>query len=367
MTEPNQTDEMAPGGPTPDADEFAGIAPAPPPRSPVLALVIIGLSAVTIFHLRAEIRYALGPRSAAPIETLRGAGESVVDRYVTVRGVPDRRNSLDIEARGQTSRESFFRLLDADPPIFVRAIDTKGRTDLGASWTGRLRRFKDVPYASSLRDYLDKGAEIARNLELASFRTAVASGDANAAVRDRMGRTVTLPADHNIEIETKATEYALSLDRDKFPKQEDAQHELERIVTPFGIAVHPLPPTPESFRFGTPMLEQYLPRRNTLFAALDKAEVDLAPYVPVYKVPRSGIRLDGETLVLKSASGETKLAWADVRGVAFQEPLRVDDDGLVLTEGESPAGFLWAPIVALVLLVLVAFNVWYLLRARRGA
>jgi hypothetical protein len=344
-----------------DNDEFAGIEPAPPPRSTVLPLAIIGLAALTIVSLRSEIRYALSPRQPVALETLRGAGETPTERYVRVKGVPDRRNSLFIEARGQKTRETFFRLLDADPPIFVRAVDTAGRTDLEGSWTGRLRRFKDAPYAASLRDYFARGAEISRNIDPASFRAAVSGG--SNEVRDRIGRTVTMPADRPIEIEAKATEYALELGRDKYPKQDDAQHELERIIAPFGIKVHPLAPTPEVFRFGTPMLEQYLPRRNTLFAALEKAEVDIAPAIPRYVAPRSAVHFDGETLVI----GQDKVAWGDVRGISFREPQKVEDEGLVLSEGESPAGLLWAPLVAAVLVLLMAFNVWYLLRPRRAA
>jgi hypothetical protein len=349
MTEPN------------DHDEFAGIEPAPPPRSKVLPLVIIGLSLVTGWSLRGEVRYALSPRTAVSLESLRGAGETPTERYVRVHGVPDRRNSLFIEARGQKTRETFFRLLDADPPVFVRALDTAGRTDLDATWTGRLRRFKDAPYAPSLREYFAHGAEIDRNVEPASFRAAVTTG--GTEVRDRIGRSVMLPPERVVEIEARPTEYALELGRDKFPKQDDAQHELERIVAPFGIQVHPLAPTPEVFRFGTPMLEQYLPRRNTLFAALEKAEVDIAPAIPRYSAPRSAIRLDGETLVV----GDAKLAWTDVRGISFREPQRVEEDGLVLTEGESPAGLLWAPLVAALMVLLAAFNAWYLLRPRRAA
>jgi hypothetical protein len=348
-------------------DEFAGIEPAAPRRSPVMALVIMGLSSATIFHLRGDIRYALSPRQVESFEALRGAGEPVVDRYVRVHGVPDRRNSLSIEARGQKTRENFFRLLDADPPIFVRALDTAGRTDLESAWSGRLRRFADAPFAPSLRDYFARGAEVARNLELGSVHAALTSG--GAEVRDRVGRAVHLPTDRTIEVEAKPTEYSLELARDRFPKEEDAQHELERVVAPFGIKVHPLASTSaEVFRFGTPMLEQYLPRRNTLFAALEKAEVEVTPAVPTYSAMRSSLRLDGDILVVSDAAvGEHRIAWSDVRAVSFREPLRVAEDGLVLSEGESPAGMLWAPLVAALLVILVAFNAWYLLRPRRAA
>src|SRR5690349_3294230 len=129
MTDPNYSSDSG-SGDSGQVDEFAGIEPAPPRRSPVLALVIIGLALMSTVHLRHDLRYAMSSRTPVPLTELRSAGQSYEGRYVTVEGVPDRRNALYVETRGDKTRETFFRLLDSDPPIFVRARDTAGREDL---------------------------------------------------------------------------------------------------------------------------------------------------------------------------------------------------------------------------------------------
>jgi hypothetical protein len=356
---------------TNESDEFAGIDPAPAQRSPVLALVIIGLSLFTVFHLRHDIRYALSSGSAAPLEELQGVGMSYLDRYVRVHGVPDRRNSLYIEPRGGRERESFFRLLDASPPIFVRARDTADRADLSASWTGRLRHFGDVAYASSLRDYFGKAAEVDHYLDLSQVHAGIL--DPSAAIADRIGRKVVI-GDKPLVVEGTPSEYALEMPREKYPKQSDAQHELERIVGKLGVAIHPLDASPDSFRFATPMLEKDPAKRAQLFAALGEAEIDILPEVPFYEAPRGSFHLTGhfeasDTLSVDKVGSKpaAQLPWSEVRSVSVREPLSVDENALVLTEGEAPGRFLWTPFVAALLLALAAFNVWYLTRSRRPA
>ncbi len=250
--------------------------------------MIIGLSLFTVFHLRHDIRYALSSGNVAPLEELQGVGMSYLDRYVRVHGVPERRNSLYIEPRGGRERESFFRLLDASPPIFVRARDTADRADLSASWTGRLRHFGDVAYASSLRDYFGKAAEVDHYLDLSQVHAGIV--DPSASIADRIGRKVVL-GEKPLVIEGTPSEYALEMPREKYPKQADAQHELERIVAKLGVAIRPLDASPDSFRFATPMLEKDPAKRAQLFAALGEAEIDILPEVPFYEAPRTSLHL----------------------------------------------------------------------------
>jgi len=122
MSETNDSNEVA-SSPAAGEDEFAGLSPAPPPRSPVLAIAMIGLAAFTVFHLRHDLRYAMTDKT--PV-TLRGESSpsSRVGRYVSVSGIPGRADSLFVEARGGQGRETLFRLLDFSPPLFVRADAT---------------------------------------------------------------------------------------------------------------------------------------------------------------------------------------------------------------------------------------------------
>ncbi len=358
-----------------DIDEFAGIAPAPQRRSPVLALVIVGLSVGTLVQLRGELHYALSPRAPAALEVLRGAGEPAIERYVRVRGVPDRSNSLFVEARGDKTRESFFRLLGPGPIVFVRARDTAGRGDLASTWTGRLRRFADAPFAASLRDYFGRAAQVTRALDLEALRAKLGASVAGPIdLRDRRGGTVTVTPTTELEIVEAPPEYALLLSRDKFPNAADAQREIDRVLAPLGgPAARHVDDAPDAFVFTVPS-EPDAARRNALFAVLERAGVDLEPRLRVHRAPLERMRY-GKTeagepiwaLTLPGPHGAEVVPWAHVTEARLREPLRIDDDALVLVEGESPAGLLWAPVVAALLLALAAFNVWYLLRPRRVA
>lgn len=391
MTEPNQVNDSGLGassqgpanrgaGEPASVDEFAGIEPAPPRRSPILALVIIGLSLGTTYHLREDLRYALSPRTPVPLGELRGAGQAYEGRYVSVRGIPDRRNALYVETRGDKTRESFFRLLDADPPLFVRARDTSLSANLAPEWKGRLRRYADVSYATSLREYLARGVQISRGIELASLRGALATpaSDGLPHLRDRRGRELRLAgAAAPIEIETRPADYLLELPRDKYPKLADAERELARVTAPFGLRLSSMPQglaglaepqdDPEVFKFWTPLLESELPRRNQLFAALEAAGVEFSLAHPrlTRKLEDLGYTQAGEALTVKGSA--LTQPFADVVAATVSGPLELDDDVLVLAEGETPAGYLWAPLVAALLLALAAFNAWYLLRPRRAA
>src|SRR5437764_15095057 len=97
----------------------------PPPRrrrNPVLAGAGIALALLIGWHLRAEVRYAF--RGGTPIELGNAHQPSAMledDRYVTLAGLPDRRNALYLEPRGEKTRQTFFRLLGTGSRTFVRA------------------------------------------------------------------------------------------------------------------------------------------------------------------------------------------------------------------------------------------------------
>jgi hypothetical protein len=344
MSETNETNDLATSG-----DEFAGLQPAPPRRSPILALSMIGLSAFTIFHARNDIRYALSPHQPVPFTEAKdenlGAG-----RYVSVSGMPGRRDSLYVESRGDKGRESFFRLIDVEPPVFVRAKDTADRVQLSATWKGRLQHFSDVSWAAGLRDYFAHASQkLSRSIDLGSLK-------AKGALVDRRGRALSLPSDTQVEIVYKPSEYALYLSREKIPTKDDAKHELDRV-----LAQRPGTPAPtagedttDSFVFYLP-LEKDTTKQNELMALFERAAktsspIDIEAHARTVKMPLAALKVEN---------------WDDVAEARVEEPLTVDAGTLVLTEGESPQGFLWAPLTAALLLLLAAWNLWYLGRPRR--
>src|SRR4029078_747463 len=85
-----------------DDAEFAGINPAPPRRNPVVALAVLALGGVLLSHQRADISYAFPAKSADELGEARNIGPTALgdNRYVTIKGQPDRRNALFIEPKG---------------------------------------------------------------------------------------------------------------------------------------------------------------------------------------------------------------------------------------------------------------------------
>ncbi|MEO6950542.1 MAG: hypothetical protein ABI321_01910, partial [Polyangia bacterium] len=325
MNEPSNNDTLDPepsiSEPPPGSDEFAGIEPAPARRSPILAASIIALAAFTLFHLRHDLGYALSPRTVVPLSELSGTGTSAVGRYVEVTGVPDRHDSLFIEPRGDKARESLFRLLDSDPPLFVRARDTSMGNELTSSWKGRLQRFGEVGWASSIRDYYEKTPQQSLHaIDLASLRGHLA--DHAVALSDRRGHALPIDDKTEVVVVDKPSEYALYMSREKFPKKDDATRELARV-----LASRPSTPaptvgedTPDSFVFFLPF-EKEPAKQNELMGLLQRENVELEAHAKTRRSPLG-------TLAISD--------WDAVSEVHIEEPLTFGSDALVLTEGESP-------------------------------
>jgi len=149
---------------TEEVDEFAGINPAPPRRNPVVALAVLAVGALLLWHLRADISYAFASKTPDDLGDARNIGPNALadNRYVTLHGQPDRRNALFIEPKGEKTRQTFFRLLGTDTRILVRAADTSDRPKLQDRWSGRLRRFGALPWGASLRRYYAEEVQAAR-------------------------------------------------------------------------------------------------------------------------------------------------------------------------------------------------------------
>lgn len=366
MSEINDSNDVA----SPE-DEFAGLSPAPPSRSPLVAIAMIGLAAFTVFHLRHDLRYAMTDKSPVSLrgEFKNGPGQ-LVGRYVSVSGIPGRADSLFVESRGGQGRETMFRLLDFSPPLFVRADATVEHVNTTGTWTGRLERFADVGWASSIRDYYESTPRKAtRALDLVTLKGHLA--DPSIALRDRRGAALTLAPDTELTVVYKPSEYAIYLSRDKYPKKEDAQHELVRILDqmpgglgqeqPEAMALKAGEDTSDAFVFLLP-LETSPARQNVLMGLIERASetstpIDIEAHARTVKAPLSALKPRLESV-----------HWDDVTEVRVEETTRPVDlkDALVVVEGEAPTRYTWTVFVVALLCSLAAWNVWYLARPRRA-
>lgn len=351
----------APGGD--GEDEFAGIVPPPRRRSPITALVVVALAGLLVWHLRAELRYALAPRAPAELGDARSLAERGValddNRYVALSGQPDRRNALFIEPRGEKSRQSFFRLLGTGTRVLVRAADSAGRADLRDAWVGRLRRFDTLPYAPSLRGYYHDRVEATRYLAPETLKAAIKGA---GSFRDRAGEAIDLQPSTEISVDVSfPDQLVVTMPGEKFPTDADARHELERL----GLVVLPRPATiqrEDGKEFFQILIRAPIAERNAIFAKLEEKSIPFAAYEDRWTAKLCDLADAGAQLTV----GERAVPWAQVRSAGVDAPIVIADDAFVLTEGEAPGGYWWAPALALILLAFAAFNVWYLLRARRA-
>jgi hypothetical protein len=324
-----------------EVDEFAGIKAAPPRRNPVLALAVLALGGFLVWHLRADIAYSFASKTPQDLGDARAAANLADNSYVTLHGQPDRRNSLFIEPKGEKTRQTFFRMLGTGGRILVRAADTNGRAGLEDRWSGRLRRFSALPWGESVRKYYAEEVVAARYLPLEAVRGALSSHP--ASLNDRIGEPVKLEPATPVHVDALyPDDLVVTLSGEKFPAADDAKHELERL----GCKVlAPRKNEGGDFDFVVDAHD----KAGTI-AKLEKANIDFA----VHQERR-------------------EIAWADLKeldahttSVSVDGPIRIADDAWVLTEDEAPGSLWWAPVLAALIIAFCAFNVWYLVRARRS-
>ena len=149
-------------------------------RHPALALGAAALALFIIFHVRADVGYALS--SPDPIDLgdavgdlrrdaragrarrrqrPRGRGVSpealaqAANHYVRVRGTPDRESALELDTKGSWVFTQFFRILGTGSRLFVHRRENplpavRAEED---RFEGRLIRFADLSFETSIREY----------------------------------------------------------------------------------------------------------------------------------------------------------------------------------------------------------------------
>jgi hypothetical protein len=320
-------------------EELANLPPPKLRRNPLLAGAGIALALLVGWQLRSDVRYAFRGGSATDLGDARAlAGPLVDDSYVTLRGLPDRRNALYLEPRGEKSRLTFYRLLGTRSRLFVRATDGS----IEDHWSGRLRRFDDVPWAPSLRDYFAREVKARRYLAPDQLKAALA----HQPVKDRGGEPITLAPSTVVAIDVADPDKVEALlPRDKFADVKDAEREVKRL----GLTTSPGVGNDDSFGV---FVDAPAAQRNAILAKLEQAGYGFQAHHVRSEAPLDKISLD-------------KIPFAQVQSASVDEPVQIAADAFVLSEGEAPGAFWWAPAIALLLLAFVAFNVWYLLRRRK--
>jgi hypothetical protein len=343
--------------------------------------VAVGL--LTLVRLAGDTRYALGPHAPRDLGDARAALAAGLtdDSYVAVRGIPDRRNALFFEPKGDSYRRAFFRLLGTDTRLLVRADETSSRHTLDDRFVGRLRRFDDLSFGDQVREYYQKEVHATRFLDLDLLRRHLA--DPSTKLADRAGEAISLDKNQEVWIEVDfPADLKIALSKKQFAVEEDARHEAERL----GVPVGPVAESKDDFIY---VVRLDLAKRDALLKQLDQRGFPFAARRERFAAHAGELGLDGDAVTFAAsqknpveyavegsalkpqASGErTRIPWARVASVQLAAPIAIPHDAWLLVENEAPADFTWVVALDAALVAFIAFNLWLLsrwLRERRPA
>lgn len=416
---------LEPGAPIPpDAvdPELLKLSVPLPRRHPLVAVAVLIVAGLLLYRLRGDISYALKP--AEPVDVGSAAAALKVgklaphiDGYVRLGGMPDRRNALAFDPKGGRIRNHVFRLLGTGTRVFVAQVGTP-TAEADNQFTGRLRRFDEVSFAEAVSAAYGQTLAM-RALDLARLR-ALPGGPLAQPLQtlDRAGEPISIDKDRELLIDVLfGDDVRVLLSKEKFPSEPDARYEVERL----GVVHGPGLETRDGFGYVLRLPAQG-PERQKLLAQLDAQGMFFQRRVETYRVPAASVQVTQTGLLIPGpdalpqpvryqapapppapvpaqvptqapagtpagtaqapaaaaslpAATETAkllvpikeqatlLGWDQVQAVQLSEPLTVPSDALLLLDGESPSGVMWTLPIALLLLLFVAFNVWYLLRA----
>jgi hypothetical protein len=382
---PAETPAEPAGGDPPDDEEFAKIPASPKRRSPIVAIAVIAVAGLLLWKLFDDTRFALGPKAPDELGDARGLGlatapsDKLVDnRFVAVRGMPDRRNALLFEPKGDSYRRAFYRLLGTNTRLLVRADETSSRHSLDDRFVGRLRRFDAIPYADQIRGYYANDVRVTRLLDLAVLQRNLA--DKNVALLDRAGDPAKLAAGDSVGLEVDFSEdLKISLSKKQFAVEEDARHEAERL----GVPVGPATTTGDGYIYVIRMdpakrdellkkLDEhgfpFAARRERFTAKAGDLTVGEAPDTIGFSASKDNpieYVVDGNKLAPKPLGARTSLPLSRVASVQYAAPVAIPADAFILVENETPGGFTWVLAVDALLVVFLLFNIWMLVRVLR--
>lgn len=354
-----------------------------PRRHPLVAGGGLVLGALLLWRLYPDMAYSLQPQAPQELGPVRQLGIDRADlrggRHVALSGMPDVRNALAFDAKGERRRSYLLRLLAPAVQVFVVTRNPAEWEQFQDRFAGRLRRFDDLPYAGAVRDYYQKKVQVMRALDLGRLRQLPAIA-APVAVPDRAGEPITIQPDRELVIDVLfPDDLRVLLLKSKFPSEPDARHEVERVGLPLGPGVETADGYGYVLRLPPPGND---PARQQAIAKADSLGLLLWHRLESYRVRAAELRVDAAGIHLPGPEalpqptryrpeaadpkrlvpegGETLLGWERVQAVQAPEPLLIGGGAFVLLDGEVPAADRWTLAVALLLVLFMGFNLYYL-------
>jgi hypothetical protein len=375
-------------------DEFAHI-PTPRTRHPLLALAAAALAFYLVFHVRHELRYALSTGEAldlgdatvtfSPRTTVTGLD----NRYVRVRGTPDRESGLEVDTKGSWTFSQFFRVLGTGDHLFLHRRESplpaaRAEDDV---FEGRLVRFGELPFEDAERAYFAAHVTASHFFALEDLRAALAAARGGAlSLRDRAGDPVTLAPGDLLAVDVRRPdEVRMGMPRDRFIDESSARVAIERrggsIVASKGL-VRVAPPGAAAgslaFGSGPPPLERWTfivrfdgPAREAALSALGeldrKVEIRDARETVTAHVSELSVAADGLVVGRAGAApdGDRHVAWSSIAAARTLATVHVAEDAYLLVEADRPREHLPTLFLALAVAVFGVVNLGAFVRELR--
>ena len=393
--------------PQPPEDEFAGVR-ARAGRHPALALGAAALALFIIFHVRADISYALSsadpidlgdasatfattPAPGVPAEArprVRGVSSSVLEQaanhYVRVRGTPDRESALELDTKGSWVFTQFFRILGTGSRLFVHRRENplpavRAEED---RFEGRLIRFADLSFEHSIREYTAAHVIATHFFAPDVLRRAVvqAPGAPTVTVGDVAGDPVLLGPNDLLAIDVNVPEQIrISFPPDKYRHAVEAKSEIEKRGGSVLTVVEepgPMNPTAKPAEaVARPdhvvLLVRFPPEKRQ--AALGEIG-DIDPKIQIrderrtLKVRLSDLHDGGDALLVQSGepgAAAERLPLVDIPAIRTLAAVQIPSDAWMLIEMDHPRDHVQSLIFAGVLLAFAAINLLGLARGMK--
>jgi hypothetical protein len=395
---------VPPSGPPPapvslaPEDEFAGIR-SRAGRHPALALGAAALALFIIFHVRGDITYSLsstepldlgdaaatfGPGKPGDGARPRAVGvppealEKAANRYVTVRGTPDRESALELDTKGSWVFTQFFRILGTGSRLFVhrRENPLPGFRAEEDQFEGRLIRFADLSFEASIRAYSATHVSATHFFPPDGLRRAVAqSSGAALTVTDLASDPVALGPSDLLAIDLALPQQLrIAFPRDKFRDAAGARAEVEKrggtvisgaeanaAAAPFAPPVGaPGAVSPTDDR--VVLWVRFPPERRQ--SALGELG-DLDPKIEIrdarrtLKVRLGDLRDGGDALLVQPAESGAppeRLPITDIPAIRTLAAVQIPAEAWLLIETDHPRDHLQTVVFAAVLLAFAAVN-----------
>jgi hypothetical protein len=380
MSDPPKPSPPAPSpAASPSDDEFAGVR-ARRARHPVLAIAATLLVAYLVFHVRKDVRYSLSskePLEMGDARALFASGRSLDDitnRYVRVRGTPDRESALELDTKGSWTFTQFFRVLGTGGRLFVHRRESpvpafRAEEDV---FEGRLIRFQDLSFQSSIRRYFASHVTSTHFFPPEGLRRVIAAAAPGSpiTIHDVGGDAVTLAPNDLVALdETDPDLVRIAIPKSRARDEAAARAEIEKRG---GVVVAVAPPaaSPGVAAEQHAFLVRFPAERKQMalheIGDIDR-KVQIRDVRRTHKVRVADLADDnGAAFLLKEAGGKTtRIPLATVAAIRTLATVQIPDDAYLLIEGDHPRDHLHLIAVVGVLALFAAVNLGGLLRGMR--